>query len=152
MIKTKVETKTVNLNPMQVVGLQVQRFPEDVKTTFGKIEQKLITKSGRQFFGALSVQKDDVAYKACMVPTDEFEHLALGLELYMLPGGKYVTNKLVNWSKNTHLIKEVFSEMEFKYKFDAQRPQLEYYKNNRELILMLPIVPREEQLKIDFFA
>jgi hypothetical protein len=150
MVQTALKTRTVELSPILTMSVKVEKFPEDVKGAFSSLGNKLHTKTGRKFFGAVNVGQDSIDYQACLVQKDKFEHIVLGLQNYMIPGGKYVTNKLVNWSKNTHLIKEMFGEMEHRFRFDAQRPQLEYYKSNRELILLLPIIPREEQLKMSF--
>ncbi len=150
MIHSALKTKTINLPSILTMSVPVQVFPEGVKSAFNSLENKLVNKNGRQFFGAVHINNNELNYKACLVQNAKDEHLALGLDNYTIPGGKYVTNKLVNWTKNTHLIKEMFNEMEHKYRFDASRPQLEYYKSNRELVLMLPVILREEQLKFDF--
>ncbi len=150
MVRSLLKTKTINLSPILTMSIKVSEFPDGVKTAFTRLEKKLNNKNGRQFFGAANVKNNELDYKACLVQNNEFEHLSLGLESYTIPGGKYITHRLINWSKNTHLIKEIFGELESKYLFDASRPQLEYYKNNRELLLMLPIIPREEQLKMVF--
>lgn len=150
MLQAALKTKTVELSSILTMSVKVEKFPEDVKGAFSSLEKKLHSKSGRQFFGAANVGQNDIDYQACLVQKDKFEHIVLGLQNYIIPGGKYVTNKLVNWRRNTHLIKEMFGEMEHKFRFDVNRPQLEYYKSNRELILMLPIIPKEEQLKLQF--
>lgn len=142
--------RAVNLSPIQVMGIKVNRFPEDVQSAFDSLEKKIIKRSQRKMLGALNVSNDLPEYKACIEQSDIDNPAFLGLESYMLPGGKYISGKLINWTLNTHLIKEMFGEMSYKYIFDASRPQLEYYKSKRELILMLPIVPREEQLKFNF--
>lgn len=143
--------KAQQIQALQVMGMKVCRFPEDVQATFSAIENKLIGKKNRKFFGALNVSNDVPDYTACIEQSFFDEPAKLGLESYQLPGGKYITGKLINWTLNTHLIKEMFGEMGHKYIFDASRPQLEFYKSKRELILMLPIMPREEQLKMDLF-
>ncbi len=150
MAPTLLKTKTLTLPPILTMSVQVNQFPDGVKSAFNSIEKKLPSKNGRQFFGAVSIKNNEFSYKACLVQKEAYEHLVLGLDNYTIPGGKYVTHKLLNWTKNTHLIKEIFGEMEYKYRFDASRPQLEYYKSSRELLLMLPVVPREEQLRFDF--
>ena len=150
MLKSALKTKTINLASILTMSVPVKEFPEGVKSAFNSLENKLHTKNGRQFIGAVNLNNNEVNYKACLVQNSIDEHLSLGLDSYTIPGGKYVTNKLLNWTKNTHLIKEMFNEMEHKYRFDATRPQLEYYKSNRELVLMLPVILREEQLKFEF--
>jgi hypothetical protein len=142
--------RTVSLPSLQVMGIKVNRFPEDVQSTFDSLEKKILKKSQRKMLGALNVSNDIPEYKACIEQSEIDNPAFLGLESYLLPGGKYISGKLINWTLNTHLIKEMFGEMSHKYLFDATRPQLEYYKSKRELILMLPIMPREEQLKLEF--
>jgi len=143
--------KAQQIPSLQVMGMKVNRFPEDVQSAFTAIENKLVSKKNRKFFGALNVSNDIPDYTACIEQSLLDNPLALGLESYFLPGGKYITGKLINWTLNTHLIKEMFGEMGHKYLFDASRPQLEFYKSKRELVLMLPVMPREEQLKMELF-
>lgn len=142
--------RTLNLPALQVMGLKVNRFPEDVQSAFDSLEKKILKRSSRKMLGTLNVNNDIPEYKACVEQVDLDNPDFLGLESSILPGGKYISGKLINWTMNTHLIKEMFGEMSYKYIFDASRPQLEFYKSKRELILMLPIVPREEQLKFCF--
>jgi hypothetical protein len=148
MFNPTYKSKTVDIPGILTMSIVVKKFPEDVKDAFNSLEQKLSSKNGRQFLGAINVSNTNIEYKACLVQKAKNEHVTLGFDSYVIPGGKYITNKLVNWTKNTHLIKEMFEEMGYKFRFDANRPQLEYYKSNRELILMLPIIPREEQLSL----
>lgn len=142
--------KTVSLPALQVMGIKVNRFPEDVQSTFDSLEKKVLRRTQRKMFGALNVSNEVPEYKACIEQGGLDNPLFLGLESYVLPGGKYISGKLINWSLNKDLIREMFGEMGHKYLLDASRPQLEYYKSKRELILMLPIMPREEQLKFGF--
>ncbi len=150
LIKKSLKTNVIDFASILTMSVNAAKFPEEVNPAFEKLESKIVNKKGRKFFGAISFNNDFVDYKACLVPAYENEHLALGFDEFIIPGGKYVTTKLIDWSNNTKKIKYLFEEMENKYKFDAMRPQLEFYKNNKELILMLPIIPREEQLKFNF--
>jgi hypothetical protein len=139
------------IQSIQVMGMKVDRFPEDVQSAFSSLENKLHAKKNRKFLGALNVSNNTPDYTACIEQSIYDDPMSLGLQTYKLPGGKYITGKLINWTLNTHLIQEMFGEMGNKYIFDPSRPQLEYYKSKRELILMLPVLPREEQLKMELF-
>lgn len=142
--------RTITLPSLQVMGIKVNRFPEDVQSTFDSLEKKVLKRANRKMLGALNVTNEMPDYTACIEQSQIDNPAFLGLDTYVLPGGKYISGKLINWTMNTHLIKEMFGEMSHKYLFDARRPQLEYYKSKRELVLMLPIMPREEQLKFCF--
>ena len=151
MITNKnIKTKLVNFSGLNAIYTQVLDFPIGVDYSFRKMEINLPKSSKRKFFGAISHKGNEVIYQACASLLKENEELNSGYEKVFIPGGKYVLYTLENWSKNTHLVKEIFEELQHKYLIDPNRPQLEHYRNKKELEIMLPIKNREEQLSFLF--
>jgi hypothetical protein len=142
--------RPVQLNVMPVYSLKANTFPEGVGSAMEKLEKKLLDAYRSKIFGAISFKGSEVEYRACVSHKPADENSEEELENYQIPGGQYMSSRLLNWMKNTHLIKEIFNEMEKKYLFDQSRPQLEFYKSKRELVLLLPVKPKATQLKLDF--
>lgn len=150
ILKGNMKTKTIDFSGINALYTRVSDFPLGVEYSFKKMELKLQKSIKRKFFGALLHCENEVVYHACASQIMPNEHLVCGFQHVEIPGGKYMSYTLQNWSKNTHLIKEIFQELEHKYLFDTSRPQLELYRSNKELEIMLPIKNREEQLRLMF--
>ncbi len=142
--------RQVILDAITTLSVKANRFPEEVDSAFSKIEKQYGKNSSHTFFGAINFNNAEVEYRACLEQKNKHAHNIQGIEKYIIPGGRYVSSRLLNWTRNTHLIKEIFNDLENKYIFDQTRPQLEYYKSNRELVLMLPIIEKEKQLQLNF--
>ena len=64
------------------------------------------------------------------------------LEIGMLPAGKYATRKLKNWSDEKDIPKKIvgtFEEMSKEFEVDRERLEIEFYRSQSELILMMPV-------------
>lgn len=142
--------RPVQLNSMPVYSLKAKSFPEGVGNAMERLERNLLDAYRGKIFGAISFKGSEVEYRACVSQKPGEKMSEEVLEDFHIPGGQYISSRLMNWMKNTHLIKEIFNEMEKKYLFDQSRPQLEFYKSKRELVLLLPVKPNATQLKLEF--
>lgn len=104
---------------------------------FNKLESTLPTLKGRKFYGCLSGTPETGIYRACVagVESDNPE----GLETWTIPGGKYLRAKIEDWVGKENMIGEVFSDMAKISNVDYDRPYIEYYRSQKELILLLPV-------------
>jgi hypothetical protein len=61
---------------------------------------------------------------------------------WTIPGGSYARGKLPNWSEHPDRIGPSFDRLvdAYRERIDPARPSIEWYKSQRELILLLPIV------------
>ncbi len=109
---------------------------------FKKLESHLTTLRGRKFYGAYFHNQGDPFYWACVEIKEGDDLNSPELEIGMLPSGKYVTRKLNNWSAEKEIPKTIagtFEEMSREFEVDRGMPEIEFYRSQSELILMLPI-------------
>lgn len=128
--------REVFINPVKVFCVTAVGIKNSRKA-FDELELKLTTLSKRKFYGTLSGSSKNGIYLACFViqPMDCFKDL----ETWVIPGGKYAKSKLTNWSSKLKFISLIFKDMEKKYKTDPNRPYVEFYRSQKELILLMPI-------------
>jgi DNA gyrase inhibitor GyrI len=79
-------------------------------------------------------------YRSCVAITDEKEAETLGLPTAMIPGGKYVREKVVDYRSRVEVIAETFEAMAKECNADRSRPEVEFYKSQSEIVLLLPIL------------
>jgi predicted transcriptional regulator YdeE len=133
--------RILEIDNINTISVKAVSFPEGINEAFQKIESSLDSLKGRKFYGALCFNSESqtMEYRACLVPADENEVSKLGFEKYIIPGGKYAAAKLNDWESHTNEIGKTFSEISSNYETDSSRPQIEYYRSQKELILMSPI-------------
>ena len=139
---------TVKLPETLTMSLQATSEPRSIETAFDKLHRRVKNDNRRKFFGVINPGSESNNYRACVATNDEFEIYKAGLEKYTIPGGNYVSATLKNWESNLKLIPELFERLSEKQLIDATRPFLEFYKSSKELVLYLPIIPREQQLTL----
>lgn len=128
----------VFMSDIPVLCIEVKGVVNSGKA-FEHLENKLGSLQGRKFYGALLGGPEDGIYRAC-VALKEDEYLAeLGLLQWKIPGGKYLRCKIQNWTDKLDQISKVFSEMAILRKSDDRRPHIEFYRSQKELILMMPV-------------
>ena len=131
--------KLVDLNEINVISVKAGTFPEGISEAFCMLESKLPSLRGRKFYGILLSKPEGIEYGACMVPLNENEITTLNLEPYTIPGGKYCKTIIKDWENKTKDIKKVFNNLAENQRVDNSRPQIEFYKSRKDLILMLPV-------------
>ena len=128
------------LHEIPVMFVESPNGPAGSEEAFNKLESRLSTLKGRKFYA--TYQYSTGQYRACVAIDNLDEAQALGFEAWSIPGGKYVRQKLLNWTEHTDEIPIVFEKLseEYKESIDSNRPSIEFYKSQKELILMLPVV------------
>jgi hypothetical protein len=134
------EISLIKMDELNLMYVQASSFPEGVEEAWRQLESRLPTIKGRKFFGTSQLVGEKIEYRACVAPSDESEPSRLGLEIFTIPRGNYASKKLVDWTKQTSLIKTIFEELSSKYTVDSTRPHIEFYRSREELVLMVPIV------------
>jgi len=127
------------MDELDLMYIQATSFPEGVEEAWRKLESRLPTIKRRKFFGTSRLVGEKIEYRACVVPSDESEPSRLGLDTFTIPAGNYASKNLVDWTKQTQ-IKTIFEELSSKYTVDSSRPHIEFYRSQKELVLMVPIV------------
>ena len=106
---------------------------------FEKLKSAFKSLRGRKFYGAYQ-QKLNI-YRACVAVRDVDNPKALGIDQWVIPCGKYMRRKIMNWKDHLSEIGTITNGMaeENEGRIDYSRPIVEYYHSEEELILYLPI-------------
>ncbi|EKD86871.1 MAG: hypothetical protein ACD_37C00118G0004 [uncultured bacterium] len=131
-----IELPTIPVMCSVVVGV------EDVSKVVDSVEEKLGHKlTGRKCFGVSTEDEKGLHYRACVAIRDEDNPASLGLEVSVIPGGKYAKDRIRPWDyrKDVPRLIEKFEKMAQKYGADKTRPSIEFYRRHDDLILYLPI-------------
>jgi hypothetical protein len=127
--------------PIEVLRVRADMKGKGPKAAFDALESKLHSLKGRRFLGTIRILDDGEEYYACVerIPTDD--PVALGLEVGMIPGGKYVRRRVWDWESVVAAgkMKEISQEFARGYVLDQDRPSIEYYRSMRELHILLPL-------------
>jgi hypothetical protein len=107
------------------------------KEAFDILESKLPSRRGRRFYGAFFHKTND--YRACVEKERGENAKTMGLEDWTIPGGRYATTKLIDWSSKLPQLPQIFMQMASDRKVDETRPSVEFYRSTTELILYFPV-------------
>ena len=119
---------------MYVAGEKGKPIAEQAPQAMRRLEAGLASLKGRKFYGV--VLGDE--YRACVAvaAADADQHL---FPTWTIPGGRYVRRRLLDWSSHLHLISPIFEELRRRPDADPSRPAIEFYRSERELLLMAPV-------------
>lgn len=125
----------VTLDDIDVMCVVAHGGPAGGPAAFAALEAPLGSLHGRRFYGTYMGGE----YRACVAtePTDDPD--ALGLHSWRIPGGLYERRRLLDWSAHLDEIARTFDEMAGDSEHDAMRPSIEFYRSERELILLQPV-------------
>lgn len=126
----------VTLDPIRVMWVKAEGGLTGVRAAWSKLESKLPSLKGRKFYGAYH----DNVYLACVAIIDEKEAETFGLPTWTIPGGKYLREKVTDYRSRVEVIAETLEAMAKEFGADRSRPEVEFYKSQSEIILLLPIL------------
>ncbi|KKT83185.1 MAG: hypothetical protein UW82_C0045G0008 [candidate division WWE3 bacterium GW2011_GWC2_44_9] len=106
---------------------------------FNSLETKIGSLKGRKFYGTLLGNPETGLYRACVEILQSENAEKLGLSNWVIPGGRYLRCKITDWGDKTNLIGPTFGEMAKEAEVDETRPYIEFYRSQKELILMMPV-------------
>lgn len=109
--------------------------PEGARQAFNYLESKFKSLKGRKFYGAYHAGE----YRACTAILAEDNPERLELATWIIPGGKYVREKMLNWTRRIPEIGKTFLALSEAHAYDPSRPSIEFYKSQLELHLLLPV-------------
>jgi len=128
------------LDELKFMYVQALSFPDGIQDAWDKLERPLSTLNRRKFYGISHIIDGAIEYRACVIPLDDSEPLRLGFDIFTIPSGWYATKKLIDWPKHKHMMKIIFEELSNKYPLDNTRPYIEFYRSQKEVVLMIPII------------
>jgi hypothetical protein len=120
---------------MYVAGETEKPIAEQAPKAFEELEAKLPSLKGRKFYGVVLGHE----YRACVTIDPNDDPLSLPHPTWMLPGGRYIRRRLSNWEDNLRLIGPTFETLCRRSDFDPSRPCIEYYRSQRELLVLVPV-------------
>lgn len=129
----------VNIDNILVMAVSVTSVSNST-VAFNQLESKLDTLKGRKFYGCLTGPPETGTYRACVALISTDNPKVLGLDTWTIPEGKYLRTKIINWPGQEHLIGQTFKEMSQTTNIDTSRPYIEFYRSQKELILLLPTI------------
>jgi len=120
---------------MFVAGDRANPISDQAPTAFAELEAKLETLKGRHFYGVIV----EGEYRACVGMRSQDDHQNLPTRTWIIPGGKFARRKLANWERHRDQIGPTMMKLRGRSDFDRSRHCIEYYRSQRELLLMVPI-------------
>jgi hypothetical protein len=120
---------------MYVAGEAGKPIAEQAPHAFKKLEAKLFSLKGRKFYGV--VLGDE--YRACVAIDPHDDPNSLPHPTWTIPGGKYVRRRIPNWEQHLDLIAPTCQILCRRSDFDQSRPIIEYYRSQKELLVMVPV-------------
>lgn len=130
----------IDLPNTQLVVCRASEFPAGIKAAWDQLESKLPSLRGRKFYGLTFREDEGLVYYAGLEPQDKAEIIWLGFPTLTLRGGKYARVKLLDWTKHSDQISEIFGELMEQFKKDPAGPTVEFYRSQSELHLMIPLM------------
>jgi len=130
-------TMQVTLEDIKVMYVESPTGPAGAKAAFDKLESRLSTLKGRKFYETF--QHPEGPYRACVQMKDDDDLAGLALKTWIIPGGKFVRDKLDNWTSRMDEIGRLFKAMAVKNDTDPTRPGIEFFRSQKELLLFLPV-------------
>lgn len=127
------EQHTIN-NNIEVVYLKVPQFPNDVPSTYEKLNALLAENLNRRFFGISHPDKTgEIQYKAAaeVLPSDNFVNSEL--QKFTILKGTFVAKYIVNHFEDSNCIGNAFQDLLKHPQLDHNGYCLEVYKNYTDL-------------------
>lgn len=139
--------ETFNLKyDMKLFCVTAQTFPGGIKPAFTALENMLPTVSDRIFFGISYNTAEGIIYKAAVAEDFEGEGEIYGCETFILQGGEYLTETVLNWKNNEESIGKSFQRLLADPRLDEKFPCVEWYKSEGEVWCMVKMDPSKALL------
>lgn len=128
----------VNLPSVKILYIPSDHGISGSDEAFIALESKLPTLKGRKFYGLVFGSPPKETYWACVEQNNPNERVT-GCKLGIIPGGKYVQERIYGWEKNTGAIGKTFQRLIDENTVDASRPFVEYYHGMNYMIVRVPL-------------
>lgn len=124
-------------NPIEVVGLNVETFPDGIGETFGVLLDHFDTQ--RSYYGISNCKNGVMRYVAAAEKrAGDMVHLTEA-EYYSIEKGKYLSEAVWDWRKNISDIQDVFYSLMKDPRVKADSTCIEWYKDDRVMWCMIRI-------------
>lgn len=128
------------LQDVPVLFVESPNGPAGSGEAFQRLESRLSSLKGRKFYA--TYQYATGQYRACVALEATDDVAQIGLDIWTIPGGRYAQRKLDDWTDHADEIPRIFETLSHEYsgRIDSSRPSIEFYKSEKELRLLLPII------------
>lgn len=130
----------VTLEDIKVMFVGSPSGPQGAGEAFDRLEARLPSLKGRKFYGSIL----NGEYRACVALEAQDSPAAMGLETSIIPGGVYARRKLERWPERLPEIGRIFAELAAEYPRDPARPNIEFYRSQKELLLFMAVTSGAE--------
>jgi hypothetical protein len=132
-----VNTTVVQRDEVRVMFLRTADSLAAIEEAWDRFES-VVPPKGRKFYGAFHAAPKE--YWVCVEPVEGDDPVRLGLEMGVLPGGRYLRTTLRGEPPEVYRrIAPTFDELIKDAAVDESRPGIEFYRRGNEIDLLLPI-------------
>ena len=125
-------------DPIPVMYVVSPNGTDGAAEAFDRLEARLPSLKGRKFYGTML----NGEYRACVALAPQDRPADMGLETWTIPGGAYVRRKLPDWPEHVAEIGQIFGALEAEHPRDPGRPNVEFYRSQKELLLFMAVASR----------
>ena len=128
---------------IQVMYQTVPIFPNDVPATYSKLEQLIIDKKERRYFGFSHPNKEGIImYRACAEVLNTYESEKYNLPTMTIKAGVYASIHIKNHFEDGNNIPNAFDTLLKHSQLDPNGFCLEIYKNftDPDVICLVPLI------------
>lgn len=129
----------VNLPEIKIMYVESANGVTGSREAFNKLESYLTTLKGRKFYGLIFGIPPNDKYWAAVAITDTDSPQEVGLKTGVVPGGKYIQERINDWNNNLSMIGQTFQRLAKEYSVDSLRPSVEFYRSMSDMLVRLPI-------------
>ncbi len=136
-------------NDISVMFVEADSFPFDIQAAFEKLENKLIEKESRTYFGISNADKNGkIIYRAAVWEKYEGEGDACGLETFRIKKGVYAGEMIQDFKKNIPAIGNTFQQLLKDPPLDTNSYCLEWYKGFNDVLCLVRLDSEKQNLNI----
>lgn len=123
---------------IKTLGVEVKDFPEGISEAFDSLVEMLPGGFSRSFYGIIEMRGTDLLYKATAEELYEGEAEQYNCDRSLISKGEYLAETIRDWRGKTNSIKDVFQSMIQDSRADRNKPAIEWYKSNEEMVCLVP--------------
>lgn len=122
---------------LKVLAIRVDSFPDGIAEAFDRLDELIVSRSGRQVFGISHGSKDGIVYYCAANEEFEGEAEQFNCRQLTIPAGTYATIRIEGWREKLDSIGQAFCQLMQEPQFDQITPCIEWYKNPEVMLCMV---------------
>lgn len=124
------------MEDLSLIGIHVTTFPNGIKEAFDKLMKML--GEGRAYYGVSWMDNNNIVQYYAMA-NEQFpnEGKQYAYENIILPKGYYESETVHDWMNKTQSIRDIFQDLMKSDTPVENRPCVEWYKSDEEMVCMI---------------